>query len=183
MIRIDPWVYLWSALLLLVIPLDWYAAAVFAAVFHECSHLAAIRLLGCRIFHIYIGIEGAKIDAEIIGNGKELICAMAGPAGSFLLLALCHIFPQAAVCGFVQGIFNLLPVYPMDGGRMVKGVLDLCCPGKSEGVFRIVQRAVWLALLVTALTAGCLMPVIAILCIRTILKRKIPCKQRAIGVQ
>ena len=51
---------------------------------------------------------------------QEALSALAGPAGSFLMLLLCRVFPEAALWGTVQGLFNLLPVYPLDGGRVLR---------------------------------------------------------------
>ena len=43
---IEPRVYIFLALLLLVLPIRWLVAAVLAAAFHEGFHMAAVYLLG-----------------------------------------------------------------------------------------------------------------------------------------
>lgn len=122
-IRLEPWVCLVWAALVLILPLKWLLAAAAGALFHELCHLGAVYALGGQVGNIRIGAVGAAMEAEISGPKKELLAALAGPAGSFLLLFLGRAFPRLAVCGAVQGLFNLLPLYPMDGGRALRCML------------------------------------------------------------
>jgi Zn-dependent protease len=54
---------------------------------------------------------------------QEAFCALAGPMGSFLVLLMSEVLPEAALCGLFQGAYNLLPIYPLDGGRISLCVL------------------------------------------------------------
>ena len=188
-IHIDPWVYLTAALLVLVLPLDWLMAALCAAVFHEICHIAAIRLLGGSVKGIRIGIGGAAIETEVPGRGRELLSALAGPAGSMLLLPLCHLFPKIALCAFAQGAFNLLPIFPMDGGRALRCCAEMIAPSKAETILNFAEISTYLTIIlhaagVTALFSVGILPLFgAILLILKAISRKRPCKRRRIGVQ
>lgn len=189
MVRVDPWAYIFGAGLVMLLPLDWLAAALAAAFFHEICHLAAIFLLGGRILQIRIGIGGAAIETELPGRGKELLCSLAGPAGSFLLVLLCHLFPKLAICAGIQGLFNLLPVYPLDGGRALRCGLALLWPKKADKIGARTEIAALGALAVIAITGavryslGLTPLLVGILLILKAILRKKPCKQRQIGVQ
>lgn len=150
MIHVDPWAYIWLALLILLLPLPWLAAAFAAALFHEGCHLLAIRVLGGRVLGIRAGIGGAVIEAALPGEGRELLCALAGPMGSFLLLFFSHLFPRLALCGLVQGAFNLLPVYPLDGGRALRCGLGLAKPELPEKAERKIEGTVSVCLMIAA---------------------------------
>ena len=122
-VKISPTAYIWGALLVYLLPVKWLVAALTAALVHELSHIAALRLLGVRIRQIRITALGAVIETGPVSHGKELICALAGPVGSFLILLGYRILPEIALCALVQGGFNLLPVYPLDGGRAVRSLI------------------------------------------------------------
>lgn len=112
---------LW-AVLLLTLPLPWVLGAILAGAFHEFCHLAALILTGTTVYSIRIGFRGAKIETGSMDPRIEFICAAAGPAGSLFLLLFLRQIPRIALCAAVQGIFNLLPWYPMDGGRILRSL-------------------------------------------------------------
>lgn len=119
---LDPWWLIFAALLILTLPLNWLAASLAAAAVHELCHILSILALGGRIYSFRIYIGGACIDARTPTFGREIFGILAGPLGSLSLLILLRIWPEIALCGMVQGIFNLLPVYPLDGGRILRCV-------------------------------------------------------------
>lgn len=155
MIVLSPFACIFAAALLLLLPLNWLFAAFFAAAAHEAGHWLAITLCGCRVDRIRIGCRGIQLEAVLPGPGQELLCAAAGPAVSFALLLLSHVFPRLAVCGFFQGAFNLLPVFPLDGGRIVHCLLQGILPSKAD---RITEVSGWVVtgLLLLAALAGLL---------------------------
>ena len=119
-LRIEAGAYLLGALWLYLLPLPWVLGAALAGVVHEMGHLIALRIANVPVYSVSIGGMGAKIETGSMSPTEEVICAFAGPVCSFLLLFLCEMYPEAALCGVLQGLFNLIPLYPMDGGRVIQ---------------------------------------------------------------
>jgi len=146
-------VFLFWAVFLLLIPLKWLIAAAAAAIIHEGFHIAAVHLLGGSVCRVYITPLGSVIETEGLSGLQEALCAVAGPLGSLLLLLLIRRFPVLGICALVQGGFNLLPVYPLDGGRVLLRLLEWCVPDRAEAVCTWIESMV-LCLLVFAACAA-----------------------------
>lgn len=119
------------------------AALFFASVvLHEMSHSLVAKAGGIRISKITLFIFGglAQLEEEPRRPGHEFIMAAAGPSMSLLLAAVMFLVTlglrQAsapAVLGraaaylaqtnLLVGLFNLLPGFPLDGGRVLRAML------------------------------------------------------------
>jgi stage IV sporulation protein FB len=126
-ITVRPGFYLFLALSLLLLPIQWVIAWVLAITIHEICHFFALRACKAEILRIDLGFSGATIETDITGLG-ECLCALAGPLGSICLLFLRKWFPELAFCGLVQALFNFLPVFPLDGGRFIKALQEKYAP-------------------------------------------------------
>lgn len=182
MIRVQPSACILMAALLLLLPLDWLIAALLAAAVHELGHLAVIHAYGSRPEFLSIGFFGAQIHTGPLDNRAEFFCAAAGPAASLCLLSLCRFFPKLALCGAVQGMFNLIPVHPMDGGRMLYCALRRFCPRRADGILQIVQWLILCIFLVLSLIMatgrkeGFLPVFVCVMVLSRLAISKIPCK-------
>lgn len=111
-------------------------------VFHETAHAVVARQFGIKIRGITLFIFGGVADLELEPKRavSELLMAAAGPVSSlFLSVVLYFVFrgieamfgPPAIASvfwylGAINGalaLFNLLPAFPLDGGRMFRAAL------------------------------------------------------------
>ena len=116
--------YLYWAAAIIFIPISWLFAWACAVFVHELSHFIALKLLGVQVFQITVCANGVIMETEDENNVKMFICALAGPAGGLSLLLLLHIAPRVALCSFFLSAYNLLPIYPLDGGRAVRSLVE-----------------------------------------------------------
>ncbi len=126
------------ALMLLVLPLRWILAWMAAAAIHEGCHALAVKLCGGHVGEVNIDCTGANMHVSGIARGRELICALAGPVGSLVLVFFAKWIPATAVCAVFQSAYNLLPLYPMDGGRALRCFLEMVVPQFAEKACRAV---------------------------------------------
>lgn len=181
---------LWWAVLLLLLPLKWLLCAAFAALVHELCHYIVIRLLGGGVVSITLHPGGAVLATTPMEPWRELLCSLAGPAGSLLLVCFSQIAPLIALCALVQLLFNVLPVFPLDGGRVLRCAAMLIRPEKAPEPILRMAKAGCLGLLLAAaifvigrysLGPGAFLPFV-ILAIK-VFPRKRPCKTSALGLQ
>lgn len=110
----------------------------FSIVFHEFSHSLVARHYGLPIKGITLFIFGgvAEMEDEPKTPGIEFLMAVAGPIASLVLAALFYLlggidWPVAVdgviyylgLLNLVLAIFNLVPAFPLDGGRMLRATL------------------------------------------------------------
>ncbi len=137
-----------GALWLLVLPPAWAMGALLAACVHELFHLTAVLICGGQALSVSILPFGARLETTPLTPVKEALCALAGPLGSFLMLLTAEQFPEAALCGLIQGAYNLLPIYPLDGGRILHCLLPQALYRAVESFFLTLLTGIglWMAL-------------------------------------
>ena len=181
-LKVTPQAYFYAAFMLIVIPLPWIVAWFLAALIHEFYHCIVTVLLGKRIYSLEIGLNGAQIYTEPLSEVETLLCALAGPFGGILLISLSTYIPRIAVCALFQSAFNLLPVYPLDGGRALLSIarhfLKEETAAKACAVIRLVALIIIVAFaaVVSFHNKGALPLLLAIALAVRMMKIKIPCK-------
>lgn len=154
-VGISPGAYLLLAGMLLLLPLPWLCAMIIAATVHELGHMVAIWLLCGHRSGIRIGAYGARISLPDMARWKEAVCALAGPIAGLCLLLLGRWVPRTAVMALGQSVYNLLPIYPLDGGRALRSLLEICLPPPCAKRFCFyAQRLGVVALCVLAVAAS-----------------------------
>lgn len=118
------------------------ALGMFASIiFHELAHAVVARYYDIKIAGITLFIFGgvAELEDEPPTAKSEFMVAVAGPISSVVLAAALYgvvqILPDAApielyallgylsLINLVLAIFNLVPAFPLDGGRMLRAAI------------------------------------------------------------
>jgi Zn-dependent protease/predicted transcriptional regulator len=119
------------------------AIAFFASlVLHELAHSLVARAGGLKVSRVTLFVFGgvSQLEDEPKSPGSEFVMAIAGPAMSLLIGAACWGLAIAggligapewmlvpldylAIINVALAIFNLLPGFPLDGGRVLRAIL------------------------------------------------------------
>ncbi len=108
-----------------------FAAGILGSVaLHELGHSVVARAKGSYIHEIVLYPFGgaAKISNIPKRPMDEILVALAGPAVSLALALLFRQIEWLAFLGYLNGMlffFNILPVFPMDGGRVLRAALTI----------------------------------------------------------
>jgi Zn-dependent protease len=128
------------------------ALLLFASVaFHELAHSWVAQKYKLKIESITLFIFGgvAQLKGEPPHPRAEFWIAVAGPLSSFFLSALFFflmmstgggtkaLFSYLTRLNLILGIFNLIPGFPMDGGRVLRSIIW----GKKKDYFYATQKA------------------------------------------
>ena len=142
-----------------------FAAMLFGCVLlHELGHAAVARIYGVKTREIVLYPIGGVARMESMPSGKaELLIAVAGPAVNLALAGMLFgvmismqiAMPASAaemlsgssvvvelwILNLVLCFFNLVPAFPMDGGRILRATLTLFMPEeKSTAIAALVGQ-------------------------------------------
>ena len=130
-------------------PISGIAILIGVLLVHELGHFAAMKLFRYSDVQIFFV---PMVGAAVTGNptkhvqvNKPLV-TLAGPLAGVLVGIACAIgywktnaviLRQAAVTSMFLNLFNLIPLYPLDGGRFLFDTIFVRSP-RAELVYRIV---------------------------------------------
>lgn len=151
----------WIFIVVAIVLKQGYFAAMYsiAMVLHELAHYAVAKKLFYRCSEIRVSVFGAVLygDFQDVVGSDRIKIALAGPLFNLILalacLALWWITPESYyftdmffTSNVSMACVNLLPCYPLDGGRIMTGILERKYPNGALKCTKIFTYAFSVAL-------------------------------------
>ena len=146
-IRINLKIFIFILIFLLTNQIKIYGILMLFALIHELGHLFIGILLGFKPTKLEIMPYGLSVGFEVkyddynkkIKKGnilsiKKIIIALSGPIINLIITVIFLLFnitffgierELVIYSNILIGIFNLIPIYPLDGGRIIKSILHI----------------------------------------------------------
>ena len=139
-LKIDLKIILFALIFYFTGQIEIYCLCLLFALIHELGHVLVARILGNKLLKFKIMPLGFSIFLQTniedynkkIKKGnmyvlKNLIISIAGPITIELMIKEKIIYINAIIA-----IFNLIPMYPLDGSKILQNALKLFCSNKES---------------------------------------------------
>ena len=134
-IEINLKIFFLLILLLMFDNINTYLIFLFFILVHELAHLIVGILIGGKPQKMTLSIFGVSIEFYSYGKNKtfsKIIFFFIGPLINILIGIMCYKYMKDSnektlivYTNFALGIFNLLPILPLDGGKIMKEILKV----------------------------------------------------------
>jgi stage IV sporulation protein FB len=152
--------------------LGWVAIALVSFLVHELGHAVAYRAFGVGAHVVLYALGGLAVPWDHVGGRwQRVVVSLAGPAAGFVLAAAvwgtnqaspwagtnlftAFLYTRLLWINIAWGVVNLLPVFPLDGGRVSQEVFAHVLG--PRGIRVALQLSVWTAGAVAVYSLLCL---------------------------
>lgn len=136
-IKVNLQIFLFIIVFVLTHQIEIYGWVMLFAFIHELGHMITGILLKLKIKSLNVMPLGISITFETYGYKslieiKKIMIALAGPITNIIIAIIItflninlQLKEMLIYSNILIGIFNMIPLYPLDGGRVLKGIIKI----------------------------------------------------------
>lgn len=131
-INIHPLFYIVMFIMFIIGLFEIFTLFLFVIITHELGHITGALLMKWKIEKIILlPFGGLVIFNEDINRRifEELVITLLGPIFQTIVLIIC---PKVSFISIPLLIFNLMPIYPMDGFKIINLIINKFCSFKRS---------------------------------------------------
>jgi len=135
---VHPLFILTACVAIYVSAINFFLSLTIAVIFHEFAHVIVARNLGVIASQITLTPFGCalNLNTKILTSRHKSLIYLSGPIASLSLSlffgVIVWLFPTIfsyleylVAANFLVGVINLLPIYPLDGGKVLSQILSV----------------------------------------------------------
>ncbi len=153
-IKVNLKIFIFIIIFLIINKINIYSLIMLFAILHELGHLICGLIFRFKVEKISILPVGVSMIFKVpidkynekVGKASKIelnkiIISLAGPLTNFLIALIFYICNfkifenqnmNIIYSNILIGVFNLIPIYPLDGGRILKGYLHIIVGNKKS---------------------------------------------------